>query len=369
MWDVSDRWDDALRTSHTITTRAEVWQNGVFQQTINLSGGSITIDESSNVRRTLTLSCTDIGLEPKDAADLLSPFGSDLRLYSGVTYTEGDSESVPVGTFRIASSVRESVLSGLDITADDYSKPLSDDRFLAPWNTPQGSKIVDEIARMAHIWDASLPVYDLTGSAATTTKTTWDQDRWGSIQSLASSIGCEAIFDQTGNLIVRPVPQISSSSSSVWTIDAGNETAVMTDVATGLSNDDSYNAVVASSSAVGSKPISAIAYQTTGPLAYRTGFKKPRFYASPQLLTKDACKTAAVSILARSAIFTRQISPSSVPNPALDCGDIVLCALLDGTSELRVITRIQLDLGLNSMQIDTRLGVDYTVTNDADSLD
>lgn len=368
MWDVSGRWDDAIRRAHDVVTTIEVWQNGSKQTTLNCTGGTVTLDEGSKVRRTISFDCSDVALEPDDAADLLSPFGTDLHVFSGITYTEGDTELVPLGVFRIGNTTRASILAGLSITGSDYSQPIADDRFVTPWNTPAGSAIVDEIARIVHDFDSTIEVYDLTGSQQLTAKATFEQERWDAIESLAASIGAEAAFDQVGRLIVRPVPMPTSTSDVVWVVDAGYDTAVITDVATGLSAEGVYNAVVASSSSAGDNPVSSVVYQSSGPLAWRAGFKRPRFYSSPLLKTADACTSAATAILARSAVYSRQINPIIVPNPALDVGDFVQVVMADGTTEIRALSKITVPLDLNPMDLETRIGIDYTATNDASTL-
>lgn len=368
MWDTSDRWDPALRVAHGIVTKAEVWRGGSYVQDINVVGGAVAVDESSKVRRSLTLTASDVTLLPDGTSDLLSPFGTDLRVYSGIAYTEGDTELVPVGVFRITDVAQRSHLAELEVTADDYSHVLADARFLVPWNTPAGAAVVDEIARMVHDVDPTIEVYDLTGSSTLTVAATWDRERWDAIEQLAASIGAEPFFDALGRLIVRPVPTVTSTSVSVWDVDSNTSTAVMLDVALGVSSSLVYNAVVASSSGSTSSPITGIAYQQSGDFKWQAGFKRPRFYSSPLLSTVEQCQQAASAILARSVVFARSLAPVAAPNPALDVGDVITVTLPDGTAELRVVSALTVPLDLNPMQIDTRVGVDALTASDTGSL-
>src|SRR5690349_7138809 len=103
MYAVSDRWDAAVRSSYTPACRVEVWRNGVQVMTtdalgrsvpllLSVTGGSVRVDDSSKVRRSLSLTSSDVGLMPNDASDVLNVADTDLKVFAGVTYTEGDTE-------------------------------------------------------------------------------------------------------------------------------------------------------------------------------------------------------------------------------------------------------------------------------------
>lgn len=367
MLDASDNFLEALRVAHDVATTVEVWSGGTLQQTINVDGGTVTVDENSKIRRTLSLSCTDIGLDPSDALDLLSPFGSELHVYNGITFASGDTELLPCGVFPITQSTRQSIMSSLSISAADYSQTLDDDRFPVPWNTPAGSAIVDEVARIVNDVYPSVEVYDLAGLSLVTSKATFTGSRLDAVESLVSAAGAEFVFDQYGRGVIRPI-QTVDGSPSVWVVTANATTADLLDVETGLDAQGVYNAVVATSSNGGDNPVSAIVYQTSGDLAWRTGLKRPRFYSSPFLNTYDQCVSAATSILARSATYARTVNPTALPNPTLDVGDLVDVYLPDGTYEQRVISRIALPLSPNPMQLGTRVGMTTSSTSDAGSL-
>ena len=366
MWPTSDQWDKAWRSGGTVVTRVEVWRAGVRQTlpdgstSLLVNGGTVSVDESSKVRRTLTLTVGNVDLDPISAADLLSPFGTDLHVWAGITFTDGTTEVAPVGVFRIAAPGRSGVLSELAITASDYSKVLADARFLSPWVTPSGSLVTDEIHRMATDAVPSVTFLNLSGSRARTSVLTFDKDRWDAITSLAQSIGCEPYFDPTGTLVVRAVPTVTTAP--VWACTSNAADANMIDVATGLSGDTVYNAVIATGSASGAPPVAAIAYQRSGPLAWSATFRRPRFYASPVLTTVQQCQSAATAILTRSVAYSRTLSPQSVPNPALDVGDSITVTLPSGLSDIRVVTSLRIPLAPGVMPLTTRVAVDAGLT-------
>lgn len=378
MYPVSGRWDDAIRSSPNLQVVVEVWRSGARQTlpdgttSLAVVDGTLMVDESQKVRRSLNLTTANPELTPVLATDLLSPATTDLKVFIGPQYTEGDVELAPMGVFRISSSARSGYLAGVSITAGDYTKVLTDARFLAPWATPAGNLVSAEIQSMALDALPGLTFIDLTGSTARTTATSWDRNRWDAMDKLASSIGAEVFFDVVGRLILRPVPQVTSSSTSVWSVNAGDETAVITDYATALSADRVYNAVVATSSAQG-VTASGAAYLTDGPYAYSATFKRPQFYSSPMLTTVGQCQSAASAILARSSAASRQISAQVAPNPALDVGDIVQVTLMPEasgrtTSELRVVSKLTFPLRESAMSLDTRVGLTAATTSDVGSL-
>lgn len=367
-WPTSARFQEALRASHEVVTEADVLHDGkVVERGLPITGGSVSVDEGSSVRRTVTLDVGDLDLDPDDAEDLLAPFGTEIAIRSGVRFTEGDTELVPVGVFRLDDVGRGGWFEALTLTGADRSATVSDARFLGPRNTRPNRVVVDEIATL--IREAiDVEVFDLTFSTAITAAATWERDRWPAIETLAASIGAEVYFDPAGRALTRPIPEVDPGGEVVWEIDCG-ENGVLLDVSTGLSRDQVYNAVVARGEASEqSAPVQAIAYQARGRTRWRKGFQVPRFYSSPMIQTISQAETAARKILARSVAFSREIGPTTLPNPALDVGDQVAVTLPDGSRSFHIVTKISLPLGPGSMGIETRVAADYETTTDAGSL-
>ena len=148
MYPTSARWGDRVRSSGEAVARVEVWRRGVHQGvTLPVSTGSVRLDESSNVRRTLTLSIGDPSLMPTGVADLLSPRDTDLKVWAGVRYQEGDEELVPLGVFRLVTPARPSLRSAeVTLAARDHSDTLARARFPRPFNVARGSRVTNVIA-------------------------------------------------------------------------------------------------------------------------------------------------------------------------------------------------------------------------------
>lgn len=369
MYEVSDRFLAAVAASHEVVTRVEVWRDGAYVRDLAVTGGTVTVDESSKVRRTLDLASSDIDLDPRVAEDLLAPFGTELRVYTGLRFTEGDTEVVPVGVFPITTAGRDGWLAELGLTADDRSRAVADSRLLAPYTPATGSTVLQAITALVTAVFPDVEVYDLTEALKATTTAvpavTYERERWDAIEALASGIGAEAFFDVEGRLIIRDVPQVAAGAAPVWTIAASVDDAVLLDLETALSTERIYNAVVASSAPTDpdASVVTRVVYQETGALRWRPGFQRPRFYASPLLRTAEDCVSAATAILARSLVYAQGLKVDTLPNPALASGDLVEVIRPDGTSEPRIVSRIVLPLGLGSMTVDTRVGIEAASTD------
>lgn len=362
MWPTSPSWDAAWRDGGQVFVRAEVWRGGALQTlpdgstSLRVSGGAVAVDEGSKTRRKLSLSVANTDLDPVSATDLLAPFGTDLKVFMGIGYTDGTVEYAPVGVFRLTTPARPSLFAPLSLTADDYSSVLAGDRFLAPWVTSPGTLVTAEIRAMALASVPSLTVLDFTGSRAVTSAVTWERDRWDAMIQLAQSIGAEVFFDPTGALVIRPVPQLVGTP--VWSCDAGSAAANLLDVAVGMSSEGVYNAVVATSTPPGRAPLAAVVYQRSGPMAWSSTFRRPRFWATQMPMTLDGLYATGAAILAKSVTAARQLDPSSVPNPALDAGDPIAVQLPSGWSENRFLSRFTLPLEPGAMPLTTRVPID-----------
>lgn len=356
MWPVSDRFLEALRGPHDAVAYADVYYaNTLVMAGLPVEDGSVSIDEGSDVRRTARVTVADPSLAPADIIDMLSPFGTEIRLRRGIAFPDAE-ELVPLGVFRIDSAEQSTYDGGVDLELSDRTAYLQDARFLGPWSTPAGVRIVDEIATLVLDALPDVEIYDLTDSDDETVAAVWERDRWEAITTLATSVGAEVIFDPEGRAVIRPTP--NDTSDPVWTIDAGPN-GVMLDVATGLSREGVYNAVVALGEATteNTSPIVGRAVVTLGPLAYGGPFGKvPRFFTSSFLTSPTQATNAALRILVRSVGFARRVDPSSIVNPALDAGDAVLIAAPVGPAVTHIVRQLEIPLGVTGeMPVGTRV--------------
>jgi len=355
MFDVSDRFLNALRYSHEVVTRIDVFYGGVLlYQNLPVEEGTVTIDEGSQVRRTASLNVADPNLDPSSIIDLLAPFGTEFMVRRGIKYPEGDEESIPLGVFRIDEASRQGWTSGVSISGSDRSGGLVDARFVAGWNTPGGIEIRVEIENMVRDVYPNIEFYDETNDDTLTQPAVWERDRMEAIETLAKAIGAEFVFDGLGRAVLRPVR--TTADQVVWSVDAGPN-GVMLDVTTGVSRAEVYNAVAAVGEPQdGTPPVAGYAFVMSGPLMWGGPFgKKTRFFSSSLLTTSEQAQKAAKAILVRSTGFNRAIQPTSIVNPALDAGDVIEIVLPDGSVYTHAIRSIPIPLrAAETAQIVTR---------------
>lgn len=373
MYAVSDRWDAALRSSGVIVSRVEVWRDGVFTgRTLNVTGGSVRVDDSSKVRRRLTMSCSDVDLMPNDANDFLRPTDTDLKVYTGVQYTEGDSELVPVFTGRISEPARNGWNSGLDVAAVDYAKVLEDARFGRPWNVSAASNTRAFTLLSALVKDV-LPwvnVFNLTGRNDRIGGVSFDKSRVEAIDLLARACGGEWWFTPDGDMVVgRPARSLTPEPD--WFVDAGTPTSVLTNSGQSMNSDRVYNAVTATYTPQDGAPVSVSVFLTTGPLRYRPGFQRFRFFKTTLPTTPTQLRATAQDMLRRSAQLGTRVSASAAPNPALEIGDVVQVALPDGSAVKRLVNGFTVplsasDVGSDGMPLDLVTPAELSEIGDVD---
>lgn len=368
MYSVSPAYLKALRYSHQMDFRVFV-QRGLIDQTPSqylddglpiAQGGTMTADATQFVRRSLSLTIAAPDLAPNDAQDLLAPYGTELVLSAGVWFP-GGTEWCPLGVFVIQSAEEtesgDSGRTGISIAAGDRSTYLVDARF----PTVQQSVSSTVVAEISRLVAAGLPpgmptMVDLTGSSTACPKQTYDdKDRAGAIQKLAASINAEFFFDVLGVPTLRPVPL--ATNTPAWTIDAG-EGGVMIEAKRAGSREHIYNGIIASGAQTDGTPSSiGAAYDTNpaSPTYYDGPFgHKPAFYSSPVLTSSVQCALVATTMLARYVGAGWTIDLSSMPNPALDLGDVITAKFADGTTQPHIVDGFTIALDLGAMPVVTR---------------
>lgn len=354
MYPVSDRFLQAIRTSHTSVVRVEVW-NGGSQVSSDLAfeSGDVTVDGTpGGVRRTLNL--TTVRDSNSALWDLLAPIGTEIVPYRGVRFTDGTTEYVPLGVFGIDSQRMSYGVDGrIQLTAPDRWALVQRARFLSP-TTTTGSAI-SEAVRLTKL--AVNVASTNTAGTVSTPSQVWDQDRAQAITELVKAAAAEEFFDVSGLIVTRPVPKLTNMP--VWTVDAG-VSGVLVTADRERDRSRTFNIVVASYGGVdGSTPYTPQVASDTDPTSptYVSGpfGQVPYFYVSPLLTTAASALAAAKAILTRVTGLAAQVNLGAVTNPALDAGDVITVVLPDLTVERHLIDTVTIPLDVDSaQQITTR---------------
>lgn len=366
MYAVSDEFLVSVKNSGLRKTVVDVYYGSTTPIAANVPVTECTIsaDRTADIRRagTITVSSYDV------SSAIFLPVGTEIAIRSGVVFPDGTEELVPMGVFIVeTNSVQDGIGKTISMSFNDRGKALTDLPSLFPQTFQLAGKLASELiihySDYAFIgkWytptifqDASLPDYKIPGGFLL------EGTHWEIIQKLAEGMGGEAFFNTDGDLVIQPVPSISSSTSvgdTVLTIGAGEGGALIEANRT-RSRSDTYN-IVAFYGAQTAAGAQARAYiydsNPASPTYYWGNFgKKSIRFDNEMLITNAQCLSAATAKLADLTGLSRNVSFGMLFNPALDPGDIVLFDFLTATSEIHMIDSLAFDLTSGAMSGQTR---------------
>jgi hypothetical protein len=336
VYPVTARFLAALTEAHTVVTRVTLYRTDGKAEVLDHIGGSVTVDRRSATRRTCTVTLADPTLIPRTAADRISVYGARLQIARGIRYNDGAEELVPLGTFRI-DRVEGDVDDGpATISGKSLEAVVADDKFTAPYRASGTA-----VGAITALIQRSIPTAVVTSTAtdATIGPRTWDiqGDPWAAVMEIGATIGAEVYADADGIFTIAELPD-PLTATPVWTI-AASEGGAYIQADRGMSLDNVYNAVLArgENAEDGVPPVSALVTDTDpgsptywdGPFGHR-----PTFISSPTLIDVGQCTSAATLRLRSARAANASADISSLPNPALACGDVIRVRYMDGTSEL-----------------------------------
>lgn len=347
---VSTTFLAALRESHTAVVTLDAYYDGLPLYTdLPITGGTVTVNGGTGVRRTLDVTIADVGLW-----DSLDVIGIELRPKRGIRFPDGTVELVDLGAFSLDStSMSMAPGGGIQVrSAPDAWVRVQRRQFESPHASVRTNRITAEIQRLvAAATDVGTPVVTATDTTLVG-PLVWDRDRAAAATDLADSIGAEAYFDTTRNLVIRNAPLLSQAP--VWTVDASLSGVML---GGDLSRDRArtYNVVVASMSAVdGRTPFAPQTAADTDPTSrtYVNGpfGRVPFFYSSPTLRNTGQALAAAKAMLNRVKAVNAQFQLDAVVNPALDRGDVITVLTPTGITERHLVDALTIPLEVGGVQ-------------------
>jgi hypothetical protein len=320
----------------------------VIAEGIAMTSGQITYDRNAARLARLSLTVADPLRIPSTADDILTPFGYELLAWRGVQLPTG-AELVPLGVFPIQSSGVDGVTLLSSITAEDRSRLVSDARFEDDYQIAAGTNYATAIENMIAAGVAGL-TFLFPSTSFTTPLLTFaaQEDRWEKAQNMAKSIGQELLFDGLGRCVMRPEPTFAGTP--VASIAEGVN---MTEANVELDRAGAYNRVIASSSNASNGAVFrgvATDDNPSSPTYYLGPFgKKPRFFSSEFLASDVQASAAAAAILAANIGVARSVDFAAIPDPRLECSDVVQITRTPlGIDELHIIDTLSIGLGADS---------------------
>ncbi|MCX5598463.1 DUF5047 domain-containing protein [Streptomyces phaeochromogenes] len=336
MYPVSDRFLKRLAESHQVATRVQLFTTDGRVLDLEHTGGSVTVDRAQAFRRSCTVTSADVSLIPRSPTDQLATYGSRLRVSRGVYYGDGTSELVPLGVFRL-DSVEGDVSEGpVTLQGKDLSAIVADDKLFEPY-TATGT-IVGAVTALIQRSIPDADVISLIVDAPIGSRTfDVEADPWAGAQEIAAAGGAEVYANADGVFVIATLPELLTTPP-VWSVEA-TEGGVYISGNRGMTSDNVKNGWLArgENTAENVPPVQYLAVDTdpNSPTYWGGKFgRRPGFHSSSTLTTLAACTQAANLKLAQAKAPNSSGDFSSLPNPALEPGDVLRVMHPDGTREL-----------------------------------
>lgn len=350
MYAVSDRFLARLAESHTPITMMQLLLTDGRTVDLEHTGGSVQVDRGQAIRRTCTVTVADPSLIPRTPADQLATYGAQLRISRGVEYgNQSDVELVPLGVFRL-DSVDGDVNEGpVTLSGKDLSAIVADDKLTAPY-TASGTVV----SAVTALIQRSIPTAAVTSTITDQGigRRTFDveADPWAGCQEIASGAGAEVYANADGVFVIATLPDLATATP-VWEIAAAEGGAYIK-ASRGMSSSGVHNGVLArgENTSENVPPVQYLAVDgdPDSPTYWSGPFgRRPAFFTSSTLTTTAACQNAATLKLAQAKAPNATGDISSLPNPALEAGDVLRVQHEDGSRELHQVASfsVPLDLG------------------------
>ena len=358
MLTVTDRFLAALRESHTVSVAAYLYPaSGGDPILVPVIGGSVTVDRDAAVRRQATL---DIAFALGDTVtdDLIRelPFGGYATVERGILFADGTDERVQLGMFRIDSVVWTELQGQASLTLNDRMAQIQDEAFVTPYDPVGLTATAAVVALVEQVFGSNIAYHVLTspGSESALVDTVYDEDRGQAISDLASSVNAEAFFDNNGDFVIRPRATVGPVA---WTVDAGTGGVLVASTET-LDRSTVRNGVaVRGQSSADVPPFYSLATydDPSAPTRWGGPFGKVVLVSESTAVTTQAQADAtAASLLNLRLGMSCTVALNTVPNPAIEPGDLIEIVYADGRTEQQLVNAVQLDLGADAeLQITT----------------
>lgn len=329
---------EAVAQQQTLSTRAVLFDPRGGSQEIEITDGSVTLDATSAIRGSAELTVVLADLVPASAGDPLTPYGSEIQIWRGLTLPDLSEELMSLGRFGLNDVDVSDAGDSLEIrlTLYDRAKEISEDTFEEPYQVPAGSlfteAILDVVRRtfpdVVHSGfenpDGSPTISYLTPIVLATEEQT---DPWEFAQLMAMSIGCDLYHDGDGVLVLR-----SAGDLTVQATVAEGENGVLVRVAKKWTREGVHNRWIVTGESSGETTVRGVATDDdpSSPTYYYGPFRrKPRFETLEYIDTLDVdharqqVQEVAEMLKARELGKTQALDFGSIVNPALEPDDVV----------------------------------------------
>lgn len=334
----TDAFHAEVQKSHEVVSYVDVITHDNRTFRLDATDGTVNVDRTADIRRHCTVACVDRDgtITPTSASSILTPYGTVLKVYSGVRYTTGvlagSTEVLLLGVFRLSKAEVKDQVGGspsISLEAYDFSRTVRRDKFTDTYTVASGTNVIQGIKDILARTFPDL-VFDAIASTLTlNSPLVFDanSDPWDAATQLATSAGCELFFGADGHVKIAPPVDIDHLPAPVFTYIEGND-CTMLDLSVVYTDDPGYNGVVVTGEAAGddTPPVRSILWdeEPTSPTYHKGPYGEvPMFVTDSTVTTQEEADTAAAAQLNQVLGFSSQLNLTATVNPALDANDVI----------------------------------------------
>lgn len=356
MWEVSDRFLNAIRYPHkTRTTVTLTTDDG--DTTLNLINGTIACDTNSRIRRTGTLTLDG---DNTTYQKLTNP-AAVITINHGLVYGN-TTELIPVFTGFALNPQRRFGDGTITVSLRDYAYYMVRQSFTSPYAPSTSTTRPAAIQALIEGRTPATVTNTATDTGTIASDSVWTQSPWDPINQLATDGGMEVFFTPDGNAVIRDLPSLTQPP--VWTATSG-EFGVLETATLNTTTDMPYNQVIV-------RPTATDGSQTWTQQTATVAASDPRHPDNigdvPFILESATITNASDALTLASQKLEQLTAPrgalslTTVANPALEGNDVIRVITPNlnreaGTSFQHFIESFTLNLNTGSMDIRTRAQV------------
>lgn len=357
----------ALATSHASYVRVDVLDGAGNELEIpadrvgedgglQFLSGSVSATLTNRVTRTLDI-VFDEALYPIGPGFILAPYGNRLRVWAGIKFAEGTVYRWVIFTGRIQDDVN-AVDGSVSVSAMDRGNEVVEAQFVAPENSQAGDLVSSEFVRLVSdgVPDAQFGTFDIAN--LTVPQLTWESDRAGALDEMATAAGCYWYVLANGDYVIRQYP-FAVAAPSILTMDEG--TGGLLAASPTRAREQIYNSItVTGERADGTTPVYALAQDLNpaSPTYIRGNFglrHRTLRLQTPQ--TQGSCQSAASDYLRTSIALTESWTWAQPVDAALELGDVVTLNARGESGIIQVVSGFTIPLDLSVMAVVARAQV------------
>lgn len=325
MLTVSSRWETGITSSHRLAVEVKLGDTS-----LPVASGSVTLDITAATRGRADITFVDPSLIPTKPTDTLAPYSNELSIARGLTYSDGTSEVKQLGLLRIEEV---EITDEIQVTLLDRANKVAEAKFEAPYTTPDGTDLLEEIESICRVAIPDLTTDFIIREAPTVTLHAEEgDDRWEYVQNIAAALGCDLYFNAAGTLTLRTVPNVSNPPVA-YLVEGEEGVSVrpptLMDLTKRWSRTETFNRwkAVGDNPDNEDAPPSGVAYDDhpSSPTRYGGPFgKKPaEVFSSPMITTADQAQDAANGLRDKGLGAVQSVDFGALVNPALEPGDVI----------------------------------------------